>query len=129
MFGMNEKRQEFAFGPGKTRYARIWARSNDPLPIYGEEILPAFFERSLVLGKRAFTQGSLLRWLFTGPRVTLTLDVHPNELVVYRTHTDSMGAFPEDDEVADSPWKGPRMENHVFCSPLTMQAPSGSLRH
>lgn len=69
-----------------------WARPDKIARIYFHELLPAFFERTLVLDDDLPSNGSL-SWIFTGKRAGFTVELGPRELTVSQRYYDSYALF------------------------------------
>src|SRR5438105_520666 len=54
-------------GPG-------WTRPNEPARKYFQEMLPALFSRTVAI-EGDLPQPAALRWIFTGPRASLTVEL------------------------------------------------------
>jgi O-glycosyl hydrolase len=80
-------------GPG-------WSRPDEIARKYFHENLTALFERTLTLDA-ALPQRTTLRWIFTGPRAGLTVELTANKVRIAERYYDSMalyegqGNFPE----------------------------------
>jgi O-glycosyl hydrolase len=80
-------------GPG-------WSRPDEIARKYFHENLTALFERTLTLDA-ALPQRATLRWIFTGPRAGLTVELTSNKVRIAERYYDSMalyegqGNFPE----------------------------------
>jgi O-glycosyl hydrolase len=80
-------------GPG-------WSRPDEIARKYFHENLTALFERTLTLDA-ALPQRATLRWIFTGPRAGLTVELTANKVRIAERYYDSMalyegqGNFPE----------------------------------
>jgi O-glycosyl hydrolase len=86
-------------GPG-------WSRPDEIARKYFHENLTALFERTLTLDA-ALPQRAALRWIFTGPRAGLTVELTSNKVRITERYYDSMalyegqGNFPEKTTFAD----------------------------
>jgi O-glycosyl hydrolase len=86
-------------GPG-------WSRPNEIARKYFHENLTALFERTLTLDA-ALPQGATLRWIFTGPRAGLTVELTPSKIRIAERYYDSMalyedhGSYPEKTTFSD----------------------------
>jgi O-glycosyl hydrolase len=80
-------------GPG-------WSRPDEIARKYFHENLTALFERTLTLDA-GLPQRATLRWIFTGPRAGLTVELTANKVRIAERYYDSMslyegqGTFPE----------------------------------
>jgi O-glycosyl hydrolase len=80
-------------GPG-------WSRPDEIARKYFHENLTALFERTLTFDA-ALPQRTTLRWIFTGPRAGLTIELTSNKVRIMERYYDSMalyegqGNFPE----------------------------------
>jgi O-glycosyl hydrolase len=80
-------------GPG-------WSRPDEIARKYFHENLTGLFERTLTLDA-ALPQRTTLRWIFTGPRAGLTVELTANKIRIAERYYDSMvlyegqGNFPE----------------------------------
>ena len=80
-------------GPG-------WSRPDEIARKYFHENLTGLFERTLTLDA-ALPQRTTLRWIFTGPRAGLTVELTSNKIRIAERYYDSMalyegqGNFPE----------------------------------
>jgi O-glycosyl hydrolase len=86
-------------GPG-------WNRPDEIARKYFRENLTALFERTLTLDA-GLPQRATLRWIFTGPRAGLTVELTSNKIRISERYYDSMalyegqGNFPEKTTFAD----------------------------
>jgi O-glycosyl hydrolase len=86
-------------GPG-------WSRPDEIARKYFHENLTALFERTLTLDS-AIPQRATLRWIFTGPRAGLTVELTSSKVRIAERYYDSMalyegqGNFPEKTTFAD----------------------------
>ncbi len=86
-------------GPG-------WSRPDEIARKYFHENLTALFERTLTLDA-TLPQRTTLRWIFTGPRAGLTVELTSNKVRIAERYYDSMalyegqGNFPEKVTFAD----------------------------
>ena len=70
-------------GPG-------WTRPDEIPRFYPHDVLPALFERSIVLADD-LPAHSTLRWIFTGPRAGLTVELTSNRVRIAERYYDSLG--------------------------------------
>jgi len=86
-------------GPG-------WSRPDEIARKYFHENLPALFERTIVLNSDIPAR-STLRWIFTGPRAGLTVELSSSKVRISERYYDSMalyegqGNYPEKTVFAD----------------------------
>src|SRR5262245_12555940 len=68
-------------GPG-------WTRPNEPARKYFHEMLPALFSRTIAI-EDDLPQSAALRWIFTGPRAGLTVELSEGNLKLSERWYDS----------------------------------------
>lgn len=68
-------------GPG-------WTRPNEPARKYFHEMLPALFNRTVAI-EGDLPQGAALRWIFTGPRAGLTVELSEGNIKLLERWYDS----------------------------------------
>jgi hypothetical protein len=78
-------------GPG-------WSRPDEVAHKYFHENLPALFERTIVLNRSGENQGNIpdratLRWIFTGPRAGLTVELTSSKIRIAERYYDSMALY------------------------------------
>lgn len=69
-----------------------WGRPDKIARVYFHELLPAFFERTLVLDNDLPRDGSL-SWIFTGKRAGFTIELGPRDLTVSQRYYDSYALY------------------------------------
>jgi hypothetical protein len=102
----------FEIDSTRRKFVNIWGRSEEALPVFFPDYLPAFFTRTLVLDDQTLPAGSYLQWRLTGPDASLVLRLLSNELIVYLEFHDSMGFSTECEIFAPDIWQGPK---HPSC--------------
>ncbi|MCD8482130.1 MAG: hypothetical protein LR015_05340 [Verrucomicrobia bacterium] len=102
----------FEFDSTRRKSVNIWGSSEQALPLFCPEYLPAYFTRTLVIDKNDLAANSYLQWKLTGPDASLVIRLLKRELIVYLEYHDSMGLFPESEAFAANIWQGPK---HPSC--------------
>lgn len=92
MEGVFMTANDFVLDTACPRY-RIWGTDSQER-FYFAEWLPAFFERTIQITKRA-GQGTL-RWLFTGSRGRAEVRLENGEIELLQIYTDSYALYPKD---------------------------------
>ena len=69
-----------------------WSRPDEIARKYFPEDLPALFERTLVLDSELAPRTSL-RWIFTGPRAGVTVELSANKVRLSERYYDSFGHY------------------------------------
>ena len=83
-----------------------WSRPDEIARKYFHENLPALFERTIVL-KGEIPDRATLRWIFTGPRAGLTVELTSSKIRIAERYYDSMalyegqGNYPDKTTLAD----------------------------
>ncbi len=85
----------FHFGEGGDKINAYGGFRGMDRPVFFNEWLPGLFERTLVFDKFA-PDASALRWIFTGPRGGVTVQLDQKEVVVTQRYYDSYGFYVND---------------------------------
>ncbi len=82
-----EKSSDFSIGEEKIK---IWGGADQYAAVYPEEMLPAFFVRTLQF-KDLPPEDGTFEWIFTGSKGGITIKINREEIVLIQRYYDSFG--------------------------------------
>ena len=85
--GSMQKIMDFLCGKEKIQ---VWGGGTQNSAVYPDELLPAFFIRTLLF-KEIHLDGGMVEWIFTGDKGGITIKITGNEVWVTQRYYDSFG--------------------------------------